>query len=101
MKTMGESNCVDVLEEHAQAEAALRKLQHDGFDMKKLSIVGRDDHTEEHAVRFYNAGDHVKHGGKLGALRGTLLGVLFAPAFFFIPGTGPILTGDLGKGVAR
>ena len=95
MDTTGESNCVAVFERHDQAEQAIRKLQHDGFDMKKLSIIGRDYHTEEHAVGFYNAGDHVRHWGKLGAFWGTVFGILFAPAFFFIPGIGPILTGGV------
>jgi hypothetical protein len=95
MDTTGESNCVAVFDRHDQAEQAIRKLQHGGFDMKKLSIIGRDYHTEEHAVGFYNAGDHVRHWGKLGAFWGTVFGILFAPAFFFIPGIGPILTGGL------
>jgi uncharacterized protein YqgC (DUF456 family) len=95
MDTTGDSNCVAVFDRHDQAEQAIRKLQHGGFDMTKLSIIGRDYHTEEHAVGFYNAGDHVKHWGKLGAFWGTVFGILFAPAFFFIPGIGPILTGGL------
>jgi hypothetical protein len=38
--------------------------------MKKLSIIGRDYHTEEHAVGFYNAGDRIKYWGTLGAFWG-------------------------------
>jgi uncharacterized membrane protein len=95
METMGQSNCVAVFDQHQAAESAIRALQSKGFDMKKLSIVGRDYHTEEHAVGFYNAGDHVKYWGKLGAFWGTVFGILFAPAFFFIPGIGPILTGGI------
>ena len=89
------SNCVAVFERHTDAEAAIRELQRSGFAMKKLSIIGRDYHTEEHAVGFYNAGDRVKYWGKLGAFWGTIFGILFAPAFFWIPGIGPILTGGL------
>jgi hypothetical protein len=37
----------------------------------------------------------VRHWGKLGAFWGGLFGIVFAPAFFFIPGIGPILTGGL------
>ena len=32
---------------HAEAEAAVKELQHSGFDMEKLSIIGRDSHTEQ------------------------------------------------------
>ena len=33
---------------HTVAEAAIKELQQADFDMKKLSIVGRDYHTDEH-----------------------------------------------------
>ncbi len=95
MDTIGDSNCVTVFERHEDAEAAIRELQRTGFDMKKLSIVGRDYHTEEHAVGFYNAGERVRYWGKLGAFWGGIFGILFAPAFFWIPGVGPILTGGI------
>ena len=93
--TTSDSHCVAVYTRHEDAEAAIRSLQHSGFDMKKLSIVGRDYHTEEHAVGFFNFGDRVKYWGKAGAFWGTVFGILFAPAFFWIPGVGPILTGGL------
>ena len=35
---------------HTAAEAAVKELQNSGFDMKKLSIVGRDYHTDEQVV---------------------------------------------------
>lgn len=95
MDSKCESNCVAVFDRHTDAEAALRDLQANGFDMRKLSVVGRDYHTEEHAVGFYNTGDRVKYWGKLGAFWGAIFGILFAPAFFWIPGVGPILTGGL------
>ena len=48
---MSEKNSVvAIFESHSQAEDAVRELQKDGFDMKKLSIVGKDYHTEEHVV---------------------------------------------------
>ena len=28
--------------------------------MKKLSIVGKDYHTEDHVIGFYNAGDRMR-----------------------------------------
>jgi len=95
MDMKDEQKCVAVFDQHQQAEAAIRQLQGSGFDMRKLSIVGRDYHTEEHAVGFYNAGDKVKYWGKLGSFWGMVFGILFAPAFFFIPGIGPILTGGI------
>jgi len=73
------------------AEAAIKELQQSGFDMKKLSIVGRDYHTDEHVVGYYNVGDRMKYWGKTGAFWGGLWGMLFGSAFFLIPGIGPLV----------
>ncbi len=90
-----ESNGVAVFETHDGAERAIRALHRAGFDMRRLSIIGRDFHSEEHAVGFYTAGGRVKHWGKLGAFWGGVLGFLLAPALFWIPGIGPIVTGGI------
>ena len=76
---------------HPEAEAAVKELQQSGFDMKKLSIVGRDYHTDEHVVGYYNAGDRMKYLGSQGAFWGGFWGLLFGSAFFWIPGLGPLL----------
>jgi hypothetical protein len=82
---------VAIYPSHTAAEAAVKELQQSGFDMKKLSIVGRDYHTDEHVVGYYNVGDQMKHWGKIGAFWGWIWGCLFGSAFFFIPGIGPLL----------
>jgi uncharacterized membrane protein len=87
----GNNIVVAVYDAHAAAEQAVKELQKSGFDMKKLSIVGRNPHAEEHVVGFYNAGDRIKHWGKTGAFWGGLWGMLFGAAFFAIPGIGPVL----------
>ena len=59
--------------------------------MKKMSIVGKDYHTDEQVVGYYNAGDRMKYWGKQGAFWGGIWGMLFGAAFFAIPGIEPIL----------
>ena len=76
---------------HSQAEEAVKELQRSGFDMKNMSIVGKDYHTDEHVVGYYNLGDRMKYWGKQGAFWGGIWGMLFGAAFFVIPGLGPIL----------
>jgi uncharacterized membrane protein len=78
---------------HDEAAAAIKELQQSGFDMNKLSIVGRDYLTEEHVVGYYNAGDRMKYWGKIGSLWGGLWGFLLGSGFFLIPGIGPLLMG--------
>jgi len=82
---------VAIYKSHAEAETAIRELQRSGFDMKKLSIVGRDYHTDEHVVGYYNAGERMKYWGKAGAFWGGIWGLLFGSAFFWVPGLGPLL----------
>jgi hypothetical protein len=76
---------------HTAAESAVKELQQSGFDMKKLSIVGRDYHTDEQVTGYYNAGDRMKYWGGVGAFWGWIWGCFFGSAFFFIPGIGPLL----------
>jgi hypothetical protein len=82
---------VAIYPSHTGAEAAVKELQQSGFDMKKLSIVGRDYHTDEHVVGYYNTGDRMKYWGKLGAFWGGFWGLLFGAGFFWIPGLGQLL----------
>jgi hypothetical protein len=89
--TPNNNSLVAIFKSHIEAEVAVKELQQAGFDMKKLSIVGRDYHTDEDVVGYYNAGDRMKYWGKLGAFWGGFWGLLFGSAFFFIPGVGPLL----------
>jgi len=82
---------VAIFNSHAEAEDGVKALQKSGFDMKKLSIVGKDYHTEEHVVGYYNAGDRMKYWGKMGAFWGGLWGLLVGAGFFAIPGIGPVV----------
>jgi uncharacterized membrane protein len=86
-----QNSVVAIFESHNQAEDAVRELQKSGVDMKKLSIVGKDYHTDEHVVGYYNTGDRMLYWGKLGAFWGGLWGMLFGSAFFLVPGVGPLL----------
>ena len=88
---MKDESVVALYPSHTAAEAAIKALEHGGFDMKKLSIVGRDYHTDEHVVGYYNAGDRVKVWGRTGLFWGGLWGLLFGSAFFWVPGVGPLL----------
>jgi uncharacterized membrane protein len=85
------SAAVAVYATHDEADAAIKSLQKSGFDMKNLSIIGKDFHTEEHAVGYYNTGDRVKFWGKKGAFWGGLAGILFSSAFLVIPVVGHII----------
>ena len=84
---------VAICNTHVEADQAIKELQKSGYDMKKLSIVGKDYHSEEDVVGYYNTGDRMKKWGKMGAFWGAFWGILFGSAFFIIPGIGPIVMG--------
>ena len=87
------NSCVGIYNTHQEAEQAIKDLSKAGFDMKKLSIVGKGYHSEEDAIGYYNTGDRVKFWGKQGAFWGGLWGLLLGSAFFWVPGVGPLAVG--------
>ena len=90
-KAVSRDSIVAIYDDHEDAEKAVLEIQKSGFDMTQLSIVGKDFHTEEDVVGYYNNGDRMKAWGKRGAFWGGLLGLLLGSAFFFVPGVGPLL----------
>jgi hypothetical protein len=82
---------VAIYDSHTQAEEAVHKLARAGFDMKTISILGKDYHSEEHVVGYFNAGDRARFFGKLGAFWGGMAGILFGSALMFVPVVGHIV----------
>lgn len=79
---------VYVFNTHVEAEEAVKALSKSGYDVKKLSIIGKGYHTEETPIGFYTMGDRIKTWGGVGAFWGGIWGLLVAPAVFFLPGFG-------------
>jgi hypothetical protein len=84
-------NVVAVYNSHTEAEEAVAKLSAASFDITKISIIGKDYHTEEKVVGYYSTGDRMKSWGGLGAFWGGIWGLLFGAGFFLVPGIGPVL----------
>jgi hypothetical protein len=71
---MGKHNAVVAMcHTHTEVEVAVKALKQAAFNVKKLSIVGKDYHTDKHVVGYYNSGDCMKYWGTA------------------IPGIGPVL----------
>ena len=77
-----------VFNTHPEAESAIQALVRGDFDIRKVSLVGKGYHSEEHPVGFYTVGDSIRSWGGIGAFWGGFWGLLFAPAVFFLPGIG-------------
>ncbi len=78
-----------------EAERTVLELQKEGFDMKKLSIVGKDYQTTEHMRGFLTWKDTAKAGaaggGYWGSFVGGLFGILAGAGVVFLPGMTPLV----------
>ena len=59
--------------------------------MRRLSIIGKDFQSEEHALGFYTSGDRLKIWGGRGMVWGSLWGMLLGGALFIVPAIGPLV----------
>jgi hypothetical protein len=93
---------IAVFPDHVAAEGAVKTLAKTGIEMKSISIIGKNFHTEETPVGYFNAGDRAKVFGKLGAFWGGLFGLLFGSMFLFIPVFGHlVILGPLAAIIAN
>lgn len=80
---------------HTEAEKVVLELQKEGFDMQKLSIIGKDYRTTEQVRGFLTWKDTAKAGatggGYWGSFIGGLFGILAGAGVLFIPGMAPIV----------
>lgn len=81
---------VAVTASHDGAEAAIKALGKAGFDMAKVSVVGKGYRGERHALGFYTLGDRVRAWGAAGGFWGVVWGLLLGSAVFVMPPLGVI-----------
>lgn len=81
-----------------EAEAALRALKDDGFNMNRVNVIAKnaDEVTQSAGVDVgYDEGDNAAEGAGAGATTGTVLGgiggLLVGLGTLAIPGVGPII----------
>ena len=86
-----ETNVVAIYPDHDAAEQAVSKLRDASFDVTKLSIIGKDYHTDEKVVGYYTTGERMKYWGVRGAFWGGIWGLLLGAGFFLVPGVGSVL----------
>lgn len=81
---------VGVYGTHEKAIAALQKLQQSGYPTNLLSIVGKANLTDNH-VFVNRVKDEVEEAEiSIGAVAGTVIGILTGVGIFAIPGLGLI-----------
>lgn len=80
---------------HVEAEKVVLELQKEGFDMQRLSIIGKDYRTTEDVRGFLTWKDTsiagAAGGGYWGSFIGGLFGILAGAGVLFIPGMAPLV----------
>ena len=89
----GDYILVVTYKDHIAGEKCIRRMQNIGFDMQKLSFLGRDYRSADRLVGRYRSNDNTKYWENLSAVGGSAWGALSSFAFFHIPGMGPFLVG--------
>jgi hypothetical protein len=82
---------VAIFANHADAEAAVKKLNLAGFDIKHLSVIGKGYHIDEQVIGFYNQGDRIRFWGTRGAFWGGLWSMFFGGVVLTLPLVGPVI----------
>jgi hypothetical protein len=77
--------------DYLQTEAGVHALKQGGFDLRKLSIIGKNYHKEEHVTGVIDRGDGARYWGRFGALWASLCGVLGGSALLLFPGVGQVV----------
>jgi hypothetical protein len=85
------NSIIAVYERQSDAEEGLLELQRAGFDLKRVSILGKENEVGEQVVGHYNTGGRMKYVGARGAFWNDLWRRLPGAACFDIPGIGRIL----------
>jgi uncharacterized membrane protein len=85
------NSTVAVFKNHGAAETAIKKLAQAGFDINKLSVIGKGYHSDEKVVGFYNVGDRIKFWGRNGVYWGGLWGLFLGGMFVSVPVVGQVV----------
>lgn len=65
------------------AEGAIKKLKKSGYDITKLSIIGKDCYTEQNVLGYFNIYDKMEKWSTTGLFVIGLCGLLFGLLFIF------------------
>jgi hypothetical protein len=76
---------------HLEAHKALDELTRSRPDLRQVSVVGADYHTQENVYGYYSTGRRLEAWGSFGSFWSGVWAALTGGGFFFVPGLGPVL----------
>lgn len=94
-------NVVAIYPDHESVERAVSRLHADGFEMRDLSIVGRDFRVNDETAEPLATSDYATAGAEFGAVVGGLFGLCAGMAILILPGLGPmVVAGPIAAALA-
>jgi hypothetical protein len=87
----GMNSVVAVYKTHADAEDGIGQLQRAAFDLKTVSLLGKEHDYGGHVVGYYKTVGGMRYCGARGAFWNGLWKLLPGAAYFAVPGIGGVL----------
>ncbi|MBD2464457.1 ChaB family protein [Oscillatoria sp. FACHB-1407] len=99
--TAPENTVSAILQDRAQVDTIIRRLLDQGISRDRISVIGKNFHTETRISGFLTRKDLVlgglRQGGIFGSLAGSVLGLLTGVGVLFIPFVGTVVAaGPIG-----
>jgi uncharacterized membrane protein len=88
---VGSNATLTVFRSQADAEAAIRKLARDGYDLGQVSMLGRDADSDSRVSGYLNQDGRGSSSAKGGVSWGGIRGMLVGSGFFLVPGIGSLV----------
>lgn len=88
---MEQNAAVVIFHDPGALTSAIIRLQNSGFEMEKLSVIGRDSHPDERAAGYYTVEGRMRCWGEQSSFWSEVWDLLTGWAFFTLPGIGPVL----------
>ena len=85
------STTIALFSDSLRTEAGVRVLRQAGFDLRHLSVVGRNYHKEEHVAGVIDRGDGPRYWGRFGGLWSSFSAVPAGSALLLFPGVGQVV----------
>jgi hypothetical protein len=86
------NSIVAVYDTQTDVEMAVRDLQQAAFDLRRLSVFGREQESGEHVLGYYNIDGNMRYCGDRGSFWNDLWKQFEGAGHFAIPGLGRVLS---------
>jgi hypothetical protein len=85
------NSIIAIYENQTEVNTGIRDLQQAGFDLRKLSILGKEHESGQQVIGYYSTGSRMKYWGPRGEFWNGSWKLLTGAGYFVIPDIGGVL----------